>query len=353
MSRFFSAKFSELTPYTPGEQPKGGAFVKLNTNESPFPPSPKALEEGKKALALSNLYPDPECTALKAEAAKVFGVKPSEIVVGNGSDEILNFAFMAFCDRITPAVFADVTYGFYKVFAAVNGIPYKEIPLREDFSLDVTDYINEKGTIFIANPNAPTGIAIPASKIETLLQSDPNRVVVVDEAYVDFGGESCIPLIKKYDNLLVTMTFSKSRSMAGSRLGMGIGNENLIKDLQTLRYSNNPYNVNRVTESMGIGVLKDEEYTKKNCETIIKNREYTVSELKKMGFTTLDSKANFIFVKSDRIGGEALYKEAKKRGVLIRHFSTDRLKDYNRVSIGSTEQMEAFLKTVRNILEEQ
>lgn len=353
MSRFFSPKFETLTPYTPGEQPKSGAFVKLNTNESPFPPSPKALEEGRKELERLNLYPDPECTALKQKAADVFGVNADEIIAGNGSDEILNFAFMAFCDKNTPAVFADITYGFYKVFAEVNGVPYREIPLGEDFSLDPSDYAKTKGTVFIANPNAPTGMAIPVQAIEDLLKSDPDRMVVVDEAYVDFGGESCIPLIKKYDNLLVCMTFSKSRSMAGARLGFGIGNRDIIRDLQTLRYSNNPYNVNRVTAAMGYGVLSDEDYTKRNCDEIIGNREYTVRELKRMGFQTLDSKANFLFTKSERIGGETLYEEAKKRGVLIRHFRTGRLREYNRVSIGSREQMDVFLKTVREILEGQ
>ena len=214
MSIFFSDKYKALTPYTPGEQPKERKFIKLNTNESPFPPSKKAQEYAAKAAESLQLYSDPTCAKLTAKVAEVLGVEPDEVLLTNGSDEILNFAFMAFCDEKTPAAFADITYGFYKVFAALNGVPYVEIPLKEDFSIDPTEYYNLGKTIFIANPNAPSGIALSRDTIEEIIKHNQNNVVVIDEAYVDFGGESCVSLIDKYDNLLVTQTFSKSRSLA-------------------------------------------------------------------------------------------------------------------------------------------
>ncbi len=228
MSQFFSAKYTALTPYTPGEQPRERKYIKLNTNESPFPPSPKAVEYAQNELEKLMLYSDPTCDALVSKAAAYFGLEKDEILFTNGSDEILNFAFMAFCDAEHPAVFADITYGFYQVFAQLNGVPYRTIPLRDDFSIDPADYFGAKGTIFIANPNAPTGLCLPLSAIEAIVQANPDNAVVVDEAYIDFGGESALPLIHKYDNLLVTQTFSKSRSLAGARLGFGAGCRALI-----------------------------------------------------------------------------------------------------------------------------
>ncbi|MBQ8911031.1 MAG: aminotransferase class I/II-fold pyridoxal phosphate-dependent enzyme, partial [Clostridia bacterium] len=257
MSRFFSKKYESLTPYTPGEQPKGQTFIKLNTNESPFPPSLKAQKAAAEAAGLLQLYSDPTCQALNEKMAKVLGVGSENILMTNGSDEVLNFAFMAFCDEDHPAAFADITYGFYSVFAKLNGVPYLEIPLNDDFTLPVDAFTKIPHTLFIANPNAPTGLAISLCDVERILQSNPDRVVVIDEAYVDFGGESAVCLIDKYDNLLVTGTFSKSRSMAGARLGFGVACPSLIADLNTLKYSTNPYNVNRMTMAAGIGVLED------------------------------------------------------------------------------------------------
>ena len=275
------------------------------------------------------------------------------VIMTNGSDEVLNFAFMAYCDKNIPALFADITYGFYKVFAELNGIDYVEIPLKDDFSLDVNDYIGKKGTVFIANPNAPTGRTIPLSDIEKLLKSDTNRVVVIDEAYVDFGGESAIKLIDKYDNLLVTQTFSKSRSMAGARLGFGIANDKIIQDLNTIKYSTNPYNVNRMTAAAGIGAIEDDEYFKKNCQEIISTREKTQKDLTDLGFTVLPSKTNFLFAKSDKISGEKLYKKLKEKGVLVRHFEKERIKEFNRITIGSPKEMEIFISKVKEILEDK
>ncbi len=352
MSRFFSGKYNKLVPYTPGEQPRDMKYVKLNTNESPFPPSGKAIEYALKASKKLELYSDPECRALREKLAAYYGVDYDETIVTNGSDEVLNFEFMAFCDSDHPAAFPDITYGFYPVFAELNGIPYDEIPLRDDFTVDVNDYVGIGKTIFIANPNAPTGICLSTDEIRRILESNPDNVVVIDEAYVDFGGESCIPLIHEYDNLLVTQTFSKSRSMAGARLGFGIGSKALIADLHTIRYSTNPYNVNSMTLAAGLGMLEDDDYVRSNCNTVMKNRDFTVSELKKLGFEMTDSKSNFVFAKHPSVSGKDIYLKLKEKGVLVRHFDKQRLTEYNRITIGSREQMETLVEKLKEILEE-
>ena len=351
MSRFFSEKYNSLTPYTPGEQPKEREYIKLNTNESPFPPSAMAIERAVLETEKLNLYPDPDCKELTSAVAKALGVESENVIMTNGSDEVLNFAFTAYCSKDKPAIFADITYGFYKVFAGVNGVPYKEIPLKDDFSIDIDDYIDLDGVIFIANPNAPTGKILPLTEIERLIKANPDRVVVVDQAYIDFGGESAVKLIDKYDNLLVTETFSKSRSMAGARLGYGVANKEIIKDLNTVKYSTNPYNVNKTSAAAGLGAILDDGYFKANCQKIINNREYTESELIALGFTLDKSNANFTFAKTDKIGGKELYLKLKEKGILVRHFDSERIKDYIRITIGSMEQMKAFIKAVKEILE--
>ncbi len=353
MSRFFSHKYDALTPYVPGEQPGEKQYVKLNTNENPFPPSPKALLYARDHTRSPEKYSDPEGVELRKALSFLCGVKPEELVLVNGSDEALNFAFMAFCDDEHPAVFPDITYGFYPVFAQLNRVPYREIPLKADFSIDPEDYRRARGTAFIANPNAPTGMLMAVEDIESILASDPDRIVVVDEAYIDFGGVSCIPLIRKYDNLLVTQTFSKSRSMAGTRLGFAVGNEALIRDLNTLRYSTNPYNVNSLTLALGLGTVLEEAYTQRNCAEIVRVREKTARELKALGFFLTDSKANFLFARSDRIGGEELYRKLKERGILVRHFNKPRIEDYNRITIGTEAQMNTLLEAIKAILEER
>ena len=351
MSRFFSEKYKKLVPYTPGEQPKDTEYIKLNTNESPFPPSEKAIKYAAEEACRLNLYPDPECRVLTQKIADLLGVDFDEVLVTNGSDEILNFAFMAFCDEKVPAVFPDLTYGFYSVFAQLNGIGYEEKPLKDDFTINISDYFGAKKTIFIANPNAPTGIALTVSEVEEILKANPDNVVVIDEAYVDFGNESCVKLIHKYDNLLVTQTFSKSRSMAGARLGFGVGCKALIQDLNTIKYSTNPYNINKMTMAAGVGVLEDEEYTKKNCKEIIKNREYTTNELEKLGFNVTDSTTNFVFASHPDIDGEKLYQALKERGILVRHFNNPRISQYNRITVGTREQMEKLIDAIKSILE--
>ncbi len=352
MSRFLSATHSALTPYTPGEQPRDMQYIKLNTNESPFPPSERAIAAAAEAAKTLQLYPDPTCRELTASLAATLGVAADQVLLGNGSDEILQYAFLAFCDTDNGAVFPDITYGFYPVFADLYHIPYTTLPLNGDFSVDVDGYVGVGKTIFIANPNAPTGIALPPSEIERMLRSNPDNVVVVDEAYVDFGADSCVPLTEKYDNLLVVQTFSKSRSMAGGRLGMAIGNAALINDLNTIKYSLNPYNINRMTMAAGLGTLADGGYTAANCRAIMEARDYTARALAELGFEGPDSMANFIFTRHPKISGEDVYAKLRQRGILVRHFSAPALRDYNRITIGTMEQMTALIAALQAILEE-
>lgn len=353
MSRFFSNKYSGLEAYTPGEQPKDMKYVKLNTNESPFPPTPKAREYAAEAAKDLQLYCDPECTALTKKFAEVFGLRTDEVLFTNGSDDALNFCFMAFCDESHFAAFPDITYGFYPVFAELNHVPYEEIPLRDDFTINAGDYCGINKTVFIANPNAPTGIALTLDEIERIVSSNPDSVVVIDEAYVDFGAQSAVGLIGKYDNLIVTQTFSKSRSLAGGRLGMAIGNRELIRDLNTIKYSTNPYNINTMTQAAGLGTLIDNDLCLRNCAEIAENRAFLTAELEKLGFEHTPSVSNFVFVKHPELDGGELYRVLKERGVLIRHFTKERIKDYNRVTVGTREQLNILLSRIREILEEK
>ena len=351
MSRFFSEKYSSLVPYTPGEQPKNMEYVKLNTNESPYMPSNNVYDAVKKEAEKLHLYSDPQASIITEKIAKRYGVDKDMALVTNGSDEVLNFAFMAYGDKEREMLFPNITYGFYTVFADLNGVKYREVPLKDDFTIDTSDYIGKNTTIVIANPNAPTGIALIRDQIEEIIKSNPNNVVIIDEAYIDFGGESCVDLVHKYDNLLVTMTFSKSRSMAGARIGFGIGSKAIINDLNTIKYSTNPYNVNRISQVAGACAIDDDSYYMDNCKKIIEARQYTKNELEKMGFFVLDSKANFIFARSNKISGEELYLKLKEKGVLVRHFTSEKIKDFNRITIGTKEQMDIFLNKTREILE--
>lgn len=353
MSKFFSEKYSSLDAYVPGEQPKDKKYVKLNTNESPFPPSRSVIDAVSREACELMLYSDPESSRLTEACANLYGVGRDMVLMTNGSDEILNFAFMAFCDKKHPIVFPDITYGFYPVFAELNGIPYEEIPLADDFTVNYRDYLNIGKNIVIANPNAPTGIALPLSEIEEIVKSNPENVVIIDEAYVDFGAESAVGLVDKYDNLIVTMTFSKSRSMAGARLGFGIANPALIADMNTIKFSTNPYNVNRMTSAAGIAALNDNSYYMDNCKIIEENREYTREGLVSLGFSVLPSKANFLFAKSPDISGEELYLKLKENGILVRHFKKERIKDYNRITVGTRENMDSLLSEVKKILKEK
>ncbi|MBR3844310.1 MAG: histidinol-phosphate transaminase [Clostridia bacterium] len=353
MSRYINGRVSALTPYVPGEQPVERKYIKLNTNESPYPPSPGVMRAVLEEVGRLQLYSDPECKALTLEAANYYGVQPDEILMTNGSDEILNFAFMAYGDETTPFVFPEITYGFYPVFADLNGIPYRTVPLEADFSIDPTKFHDAGGNVVIANPNAPTGLSLSVKEIEGILQTNPNHMVVIDEAYVDFGGETCLSLIDQYDNLLITRTFSKSYSLAGARLGFGIGNRALIADLNTIKFSTNPYNVNRMTMAAGKAALEENSYYTDHCSDIMATREFTRRELMSRGFQVTDSNANFLFAKHPQLDGQVLYEELKEQGVLIRHFSNPLICQYNRITVGTVEQMKALLEAIDRIIEKR
>jgi len=350
MSRYLKQRYQTLDAYVPGEQPKDMEYVKLNTNESPFPPAPEVVDAlDAKDVELLRLYSDPTGKGLKEKLAGLYGVKRENVFISNGSDDILNFAFMAFAGN-SGAVFPDITYGFYPVFAELHGIVYTEIPLRDDFSVDYRAYCGQNKMIVLANPNAPTGMGIPVWQIEEILKSNPDHVVVIDEAYVDFGGESCYSLIDRYDNLLVVRTFSKSRCMAGARLGYAIGSCELIKDLTKIQYSTNPYNVNRLTMRLGELTVDAEDYYLDKCKQIIDTRENTAEQLQKLGFTVLPSQTNFLFVANSVISGQELYEKLKARGVLVRHFSKPRIANYLRITIGTDDQMQILMNGIKEIL---
>ena len=353
MSKFLSKEASRLAPYTPGEQPTDARYIKLNTNESPFPPAPKVVKALSRAEVLKlNLYSDPTCGQLVEAIAKRYALQSENVLTGNGSDEILAFAFRAFCGEGKPLAHADITYGFYKSQVALFGLEAKVIPLREDFTLNVDDYMDFPGTIVIANPNAPTGMTVSQADIQRLLEADPDRVVIVDEAYVDFGAESCAPLIYRYDNLLVVQTMSKSRSLAGGRVGFALGSAELISALNRVKYSFNPYNVNRLSIVAGAAAVEDEDYFQTCTAAIRNNRAWTVRELEALGFTVLPSQANFIFAESDKIPGGDLYRKLKENGILVRWFDADRIRDYVHITIGSLEQMASLVDEVARLLEE-
>ncbi len=351
MSRFLSKKLSALQAYTPGEQPQDKKYIKLNTNEFPYPPAPDVVEsvnaDGMRAL---RLYPDPTGAQLKAKLAEVYGVGSENVFISNGSDDILNFSFMAFCEN--GAAYADITYGFYPVFAELYGVDSKIIPLKEDFTLDVEEFCNADATCVIANPNAPTGLAISLADVERIVSANENRVVVVDEAYVDFGGESAVKLTKKYKNLLVCMTYSKSRGMAGARLGFAIGDAALISDLELIKYSTNPYNLDRLTLAAGAAALTDSSrsYYAKMQSELMETRERTTAALRALGAEVISSLANFIFVKIPSIEGAQLNAALRERGILVRHFKSERIKDYNRISIGTPDEMDALVCEIEKII---
>lgn len=351
MSRFLNSALRALTPYTPGEQPRDAKkLIKLNTNESPFAPSPAVFAAlNANETEKLRLYSDPQCTDFLAALAQTYGVSKACVFAGNGSDEVLAFAFRAFCEN--GAAFADITYGFYPVFARLFGIAYQEIPLRDDFTIEVADYASVRGTIFLANPNAPTGLCLPLAQIEALLQQNRDRLIVVDEAYVDFGGESAVMLLPRYDNLLVVGTFSKSRSLAGARLGYAIGGDALIADLNTVKFSFNPYNINCLTLLAGTAALADAAYFTQCCDAIVQTRAETSRALAALGFTLTDSRANFLFAAPCApLGGQAYYQALRERGILVRWFDLPRIRDYVRITIGTDAQMQTLLAVTQEII---
>ena len=349
MSRFLNKRYEALEAYTPGEQPRDMVYIKLNTNESPYPPAPSVVA-AMDAEQIENLrlYSDPTGLSLKQKLAGLYDLQPENMFISNGSDDILNFAFMAFADD-RGAAFADITYGFYPVYGELHNVKVDIIPLEEDFSLDYKKYCGRNQMIVIANPNAPTGMEIPLWQIEEILKTNPDSVVVIDEAYVDFGGTSCYQLIKNYVNLLVVRTFSKSRCLAGARLGYAFGSSELIEDLEKLKYSTNPYNVNRLTMMLGCETVDAESYYQEVSQKIQDARAWSVEALENLGFRVLPSKANFIFASHPAIPGEELYAGLRQRGILVRHFTKERIKDFVRITIGTQAQMERLADALKEM----
>ncbi len=352
MSRFLLQRHEGLNVYAPGEQPEDfSKFIKLNTNELPYPPSPKVIEAvSVREVKKLNLYPALEGESLKSKLAALNGISRENIFLSNGSDEILSFAFLAFFADGAKVAFADVTYGFYKVYARLYGSDAYIIPLGGAFKLDANDYNGIGKNIVIANPNAPTGLFIPVVDIEKIVRGNPHSLVIIDEAYIDFGGESASRLIKKYDNLIVVQTFSKSRSLAGARLGFAMGQKSLIDDLNKIKYSTNPYNVNRLTLIAGEAAVDDAVYYKGCCEKTAETRDYLTVKLREAGFEVLDSKANFIFAKPCGIAARELYLKLKENGILIRYFEQDRIKEYVRISVGTAAQTEILISKIKKLI---
>lgn len=353
----WEANVRKVVPYVPGEQPGEETVIKLNTNENPYPPAP-GVKEALEHLTTDRLrkYPDPAASELVCALAERYGVKPEQVFVGVGSDDVLAMAFLTFFNSEKPVLFPDITYSFYDVWADLFRIPYQTMPLNDDFEICPEDYFaanHPNGGVIFPNPNAPTGLELELEAVERIVRENPDSVVIVDEAYVDFGAESCVPLVSKYDNLLVSMTFSKSRSMAGGRLGFAIGSAGLIGDLEKIRCSTNPYNINRLTMAAALATLDSDDYYMENCRRIAQTRDRTAEQLAKRGFSTLPSLTNFLFTACPEMSGEQLYQKLRARGVLVRYWNTPRLKDYIRVTIGSPEEMETFLAAVDASREER
>lgn len=352
MSKFLAPDYESLVPYTPGEQ-LNYKVIKLNTNESPFPPSPKVKEAvSGELIDRLRLYSDPEVKQLRKAIADEFGLDAENVFVGNGSDDVLAFSIMGFCGRGGEMCCPDISYGFYPVYADIFGVNLEEIPLEDDFSIDAKKYCNKGKTVVIANPNAPTGLALSQDDVEMIIASNPDNVVIIDEAYMDFCKTSCVDLVRKYSNLLVCRTFSKSHSLAGMRVGYGLAQKELIDDLNKLKFSFNPYNMNSVAIAAASAAIADNDYYSKNTDKIIETREKTKAELAAIGFEGTDSKSNFLFEKHKTIPAETLYKELRKKGILVRYFSKPRISDYLRITVGSQEEMDALISALKEIIKE-
>lgn len=342
----------KVVPYTPGEQPQNPNVIKLNTNECPYPPAPgvaKALQSFQ-ADAL-RLYPDPAASDLTKALADYYGVKQSEVFVGVGSDDVLAMIFMTFFNSKKPLLFPDITYSFYDVWADLFRIPYRQIPLNDEFEINKEDYIGKEcGGIIFPNPNAPTGVLVDLAFIEDIVKANPDVIVVVDEAYIDFGGVSALPLIQKYDNLLVVQTFSKSRAMAGIRIGYAFGCEKLIKYLSDVKFSFNSYTMNRPALALGVEAVRDDAYFKEIVGKIVNTREWVKKELKELGFVFKDSMSNFIFATHPDYDIVNIFEELRKRDIYVRHFNGERIRDYLRITIGTDEEMKTLINTIKEIV---
>ncbi|WP_375740096.1 histidinol-phosphate transaminase [Pseudomonas boanensis] len=344
MSKFWSPFVKDLVPYVPGEQPKIANLVKLNTNENPYGPSPRAIAAMQAEVGESlRLYPDPNSDRLKHAVADYYGVQPSQVFVGNGSDEVLAHAFHGLFQHGRPLLFPDVTYSFYPVYCGLYGIPFEAMPLDEQFQIRVEDYERPNGGIIFPNPNAPTGCLLPLEAIEKLLQANPDSVVVVDEAYIDFGGVSAICLVDRYPNLLVTQTLSKSRSLAGLRVGLAVGHADLIEALERIKNSFNSYPLDRMAIVGAATAFEDKAYFDATCRKVIDSREHLIAELGKLGFEVLPSAANFIFARHPQKDAAGIAAGLREQGVIVRHFKQERIAQFLRITIGTPEQNQALL----------
>lgn len=340
-----------VVPYVPGEQPKQKGIIKLNTNENPYPPAP-GVERRLKEIDCGTLrlYPDPDAGVLAKELAVYYGLKPSQIFVGVGSDDVISMAFLTFFNSDKPVLFPDVTYSFYDVWADLYRIPYKLCPLDADFRINPEDYRQENGGIIFPNPNAPTGVLESVDTVEEILKANPKVVVIVDEAYIDFGGESCLPLLSRYENLLVVQTFSKSRSMAGMRIGFAMGSEKLIRYLNDVKFSFNSYTMNLPAQLLGAEAVRDKDYFFKTCSKIMETREWVKGELQKLDFHFPDSKANFLFASHKTISGKEIFTALRERGIYVRHWDKPRIENYLRITIGTREEMDKLLEALSEIV---
>ena len=351
--QFWSRRIADIEPYVPGEQPKDKKYVKLNTNENPYPPSPRVAEAAERvASADLRLYPDPDCTALKKSLASFYGLSPEQVFVGNGSDELLAFSFLAFTDENTPAVFPDITYSFYPVYGEFFETNCRIVPVKEDFTIPLEELERNDGTVVLTNPNAPTGIGLSLGAVEEILRANPDHAVILDEAYIDFGGQSAVELIHRYDNLLVIQTFSKSRSLAGMRIGFAMGNENLIAALNAVKNSVNSYTLDRMALAVAQAAVADRAYFYDTCSRIAKTRETTTGKLRELGFSVLPSQANFVFATHASVPARTLFRRLREEGVLVRYFDKPRIDNYLRITIGTDAEMEILTDTLKTILEE-
>lgn len=352
--RFWSPEVRELEPYVPGEQPKIQNLLKLNTNENPYPPSPKVVDAVQAVLAHQadalRLYPDPDATVLKQAIAKQQNVDVSQVFVGNGSDEVLAHIFKAFFIQQKPILYPDITYSFYPVYSQFFGVQTKQIPLNEKFEIDISDYEQENGGIIITNPNAPTSIALGLNKIEKVLKANPNRVIVIDEAYVDFGAESAVDLVSSYENLVVCQTTSKSRSLAGLRVGFAIGQAHLIAALEAVKNSFNSYPIDRFAIAAAVASFEDQDYFQEQCEKVIASREKLVANLTELGFNVLPSKANFIFATHSLHDAAQLAEKLREQGIIVRYFNKPRINQFLRITIGTDEQNQRLVDTLKMLI---
>ena len=351
MSRFLSQRFSALAPYVPGEQPKTQNLIKLNTNENPYPPSPKVIKAiCAEEVAKLRLYSDPDASPLIAAIAKRYGVKSAQVFVGNGSDEVLGLAFLAYGGEEKAFRFPALSYGFYPVFARLFGVRFTAVPLREDFTLDPANYMDNTANVVIANPNAPTGLAVPLEDIRAICRANPDHIVLIDEAYADFNDFSAASLLGECDNLLIVQTMSKSRSLAGMRVGFALGSEAIIADLQRMKFSFNPYNLDRLAILAGTAALEDEAYFAQCTAKIVATRERTAKALAALGMTVLPSRTNFLFAKPSGLPGKDVFAALRARGILVRRWDDPAIADWLRISIGTDDEMDALLSALKDIL---